>query len=87
MEQINEPTIFKKEVDIVITAQARRILSESTHDEEEFKDWALKDQKISLGGNNIALFLEAMHLKDAAEALKLQQAKEAAKYLEEHKDQ
>ena len=63
-EKITEHIVFKKEVEIIITPQAQKILASSKYTIEEFKDWALKDQKISLGGNNVTLFLEQMYNKE-----------------------
>jgi hypothetical protein len=53
-----ENITIRKEVEIVVTPQAQMILAESKHSVEEFTAWALEDQKISLGGNNVAIFLE-----------------------------
>ena len=59
-----EAITFKKEVEIIISPQALKILFSSKYTVEEFKHWALKDQKISLGGSNVMLFLEAMYNKE-----------------------
>jgi hypothetical protein len=56
-----EPITFVKEVEIVISPQAQKILSASNYTLEEFKEWALEDQKISLGGHNVVLFLESRY--------------------------
>ena len=56
--------IFKKEVEIVITTQAQKIIAGSKYSIEQFEKWALQDQKISLGGNNATVFLEQMYDKD-----------------------
>jgi len=63
MEQIS----FKKEVDIVITPQAQKVIASSKYSLEDFKQWALIDQKISLGGYNATVFLEVMYNKEADE--------------------
>jgi len=62
MEEI-KPKIFKKEVEIVISVQAQKILKSSIYSLEDFEEWSLKDQKISLGGHNVTLFLENMYNK------------------------
>jgi len=56
-----ENIIFKKEVEIIITPQAQKVIESSKYTLSEFKEWALKEQKISLGGNNATLFLECMY--------------------------
>ena len=61
---IKDNIIIKKEVEIVITPQAQKILASSKYTIDQFKDWALNDQKISLGGNNVAIFLEQMYNKE-----------------------
>lgn len=62
--QIKNNIIIKKEFEVIITPQAQKIIASSKYDIEKFKEWALKDQKISLGGNNATLFLEAMYNKE-----------------------
>ena len=52
---------FKKELEIVISVQALKILAGTKYSLEEFEKWALIDQKISLGGNNVSIFLEQMY--------------------------
>jgi len=52
---------FKKELEIVISVQALKILAGTKYSLEEFEKWALVDQKISLGGNNVSIFLEQMY--------------------------
>jgi hypothetical protein len=66
-EKITEHIIFKKEVEIVITPQAQKIIATSKYSIEEFKNWSLQDQKISLGGNNATIFLEKMYDKEVNE--------------------
>ena len=56
--------IFVKHVEIIITPQAQKIIASSKYSIEQFKEWALKDQKISLGGHNASLFLEQMYNKE-----------------------
>lgn len=61
---IKENIEITKEVKIIITPQAQKIIASSKYSIEDFKEWALKDQKISLGGNNASLFLEEMYNKE-----------------------
>ncbi len=63
MEELIKPIVFKKEVDVIITPQAQKILKSSKYTLHEFKEWALNEQKISLGGNNVSIFLEIMYNK------------------------
>lgn len=53
-----KPITFKKEIEIILTPQAQKTLLSSKYSIEEFTKWALEDQKISLGGQNVMLFLE-----------------------------
>lgn len=62
-----ENVTVRKEVDVVITIQAQRILASSKYSVKDFENWALQDQKISLGGNNVALFLESMCMMEGKE--------------------
>lgn len=62
-----ENITFRKEVEIVVTPQAQKILLASKYSVDDFTKWALEDQKISLGGNNVAIFLEKMHDKEVEE--------------------
>ena len=64
VDQITENITIKKELVVVITPQAQKILASSKYSIEDFKNWAFNDQKISLGGNNVTLFLEAMYNKE-----------------------
>ena len=52
--------IFKKELEIIITPQAQKVIESSKYSLEQFKQWVLKEQKISIGGNNATIFLEHM---------------------------
>ena len=63
-ENITENLVIKKEVEIIITPQAQKVIASSKYTIDQFKDWALKDNKISLGGNNATVFLEVMFNKD-----------------------
>ena len=58
-----EELTFRKEVNVVISVQAQKVLEETKYTVEDFKKWALEEQKISLGGHNVVLFLEAMNNK------------------------
>ncbi|MDX1278553.1 hypothetical protein [Oceanihabitans sediminis] len=58
-----EALVFKKELEIVISPQALKVLEGTKYTVKDFKEWALKDQKISLGGSNVMLFLESMYNK------------------------
>ena len=60
---MNEIT-FRKEVDVTISPQAQKVLAGTKYSIDDFKKWALEDQKISLGGHNAVLFLEAMYNDD-----------------------
>ena len=62
-EEIKNNLVFKKEVTVVITPQAQKVIASSKYSIEDFKDWALNKNKISLGGNNATLFLEYMYNK------------------------
>lgn len=57
--------IIKKEVEVIITPQAQKVLSSSKYSVEQFSEWALKDRKFSLGGTNVIEFLEKMYNKEA----------------------
>jgi len=58
---------FKKEVEVIISPQAQKILAGTKYSIDNFKAWSLEEQKISLGGNNVSIFLEAMYNKENAE--------------------
>ena len=64
MENIKNNIIIKKEVEVVITPQAQKVIASSKYTLDQFKEWALKDNKISLGGNNATIFLEYMYNKE-----------------------
>ena len=57
---------FRKEVEVIISPQAQKILAGTKYSLEDFKNWSLNEQKISLGGNNVAIFLEAMYNQEKA---------------------
>ena len=59
---------FKKELEIVISVQALKILAGTKYSLEEFEKWALIDQKISLGGNNVSVFLEQMYNRETVDS-------------------
>jgi len=66
-EKFMNPVTFKKEVEVVISPQAQKILASTKYSLDDFKQWALVEQKISLGGNNVSIFLEAMFNKEQTE--------------------
>ncbi len=59
--EIKENIVFKKEVEIIISVQAQKVIASSKYNIDDFERWLLKSQKISFGGNDAALFLEYMH--------------------------
>lgn len=63
VEQIKESKVVKKEIDVIVTPQAQMVLANSKYTIEDFVNWQLS--KISLGGNNVALFLEDMYKQEA----------------------
>lgn len=66
-EQIKDNILFRREVEIVITPQAQKVIATSKYTIEEFEKWAFEESKISLGGNNATLFLEQMFNKEVKE--------------------
>ncbi|MFH1860040.1 MAG: hypothetical protein ABH870_03370 [bacterium] len=61
-----EPLIFKKEVEIIVSPQAQKVLQHTGYTAEEFLEWALNVRRISFGGANIIEFLEKMEVKDGS---------------------
>ena len=59
-----EPLNFRKEVEIVVSAQAQKVLQHTGYTPEQFLDWALNSRKISYGGANVIEFLEKMEVVD-----------------------
>jgi hypothetical protein len=59
VEDLNKSITIKCELSIVISSQARKILSCTDYSEDDFIDWCLNTQKISFGGHNVMLFLES----------------------------
>jgi len=53
-----EKKVYMREVEVIISVQAQKILKQTNYSVEEFLDWALKNNKISFGGHNVMLFLE-----------------------------
>jgi len=49
--------IIKKDIEIIITPQAQKIIQSSKYNIDDFIDWIVK-KHISFGGNDAALFLE-----------------------------
>ena len=58
-----ENIVIKKEVEVIVTPQAQKVIAMSKFSIEEFIDWALFTQKISFGGHNATVFLEQMYNK------------------------
>lgn len=58
MSDSNKPMVIREEIEIVITPQAQRVLSQTKYSIDDFKEWALNSNKISLGGANVMNFLE-----------------------------
>ena len=54
-----EPITVKREVEVIITPQAQKVLEATPYSVDEFIDWALEHQKISFGGHNVVVFLES----------------------------
>lgn len=57
-DDLNNPRIIDATLKVVISPQARKILKEAGKSEDEFIEWALQENKISLGGHNVMLWLE-----------------------------
>ena len=53
-----EPISIMRNVPVIVTPQAQMILSQTNHSVEDFLEWALMGNKVSFGGNNVAVFLE-----------------------------
>lgn len=58
MEDLNKSRVIDAQLKVVLSPQARKILKEAGKSEDEFIEWALIDNKISLGGHNVMLWLE-----------------------------
>lgn len=67
-EYITKSKLFKRKVEVVLSAQAQMVLSTTPYTEEEFIEWALTTRKISYGGGNVADFLEKMFMKEVRES-------------------
>jgi len=61
-----EPLNFKREVEVIVSVQAQKILKHTKYTPEEFLHWALNSRKISFGGANVMEFLEKMGVDDVA---------------------
>lgn len=66
MTQIKENIIIKKEVEIVISVQAQKVLASTKYDIDKFIEWisSSKGKQVSIGGNDATLFLEEMYNKE-----------------------
>lgn len=53
-----KPIEIKREMVIVVTPQAQKVLSHTNYSIEDFVDWSLTENKFSLGGHNAMMFLE-----------------------------
>jgi len=60
-ELIKEPISVKREVEVLISAQARRVLIEANIKEEDFINWALQENKVSYGGHHVMLYMEKLY--------------------------
>ena len=64
MENDLRPIVLKKELEVVVSVQAQKVLESSKYTVEEFIKYALEDQKVALGGNDVTLFLERMYNRE-----------------------
>lgn len=55
---LNKSLQVEVTVPVVVTSQARKVLSQTEYSEDEFLSWAVK--QISFGGGNVISFLEHM---------------------------
>ena len=62
-EFITEGTNHKQEVEVTVSAQARRILQQANLSETDFLTWALEENKISFGGHHVMLYMEKQYEK------------------------
>lgn len=53
---------FEATVPVIVTSQARKVLSTTSYSEQDFLDWAVK--QITFGGGNVISFLEYMANSD-----------------------
>jgi hypothetical protein len=58
---ITEGVKVRRAVEIVVSAQALRILNLNNLSIEEFVDWSLNENKISFGGHNVMLWMESLY--------------------------
>lgn len=59
-----KPQLFNREVEVIVSIQAQKVLEHTGYTAEDFIDWALNSRKISYGGANVIEFLEKMEVKD-----------------------
>lgn len=57
---INMDETIKMNVEVNVTEQAKLILSNTEYSVNDFIEWSMIKNKISLGGHNVMLFLEVM---------------------------
>jgi len=53
-----EPIYVRREVAVIVSIQAQRVLSHTKYTPDEFVDWMLDKRRISFGGSNVIEFLE-----------------------------
>jgi len=58
-----EPLVFKREVEVIISPQAQKVLQHTDYSVTDFLEWALNTRRISFGGANVIEFLEKMEVK------------------------
>ena len=57
-EDLRGGFIVRREVDIIVSPQALKILQHTKYTKEEFVDWIVKSKKIAFGGGDVIIFLE-----------------------------
>jgi hypothetical protein len=55
---MNDSLVFERTMKVTVTPQAQKVLAATSYSVEEFLIWALKDNGVSFGGHNVAIFLE-----------------------------
>lgn len=59
-EDLNKPLVFERQVKIELTSQARKVLSHIGVNPETVVDDYIKNNKFSIGGHNIVIYLERL---------------------------
>jgi hypothetical protein len=62
-EEPYKPLLFKRNVEVIVSPQAQKVLEHTGYTADEFVDWALNSRKISFGGANVIEFLEKMEVR------------------------